>query len=118
MSRRAAFADWVLAGVLWALTSAGMLTIGIYVLPFAIAATVVGARWGPRQWPGLLVGVGLLVGWLAWLNRHGPGDHCWSTATEAGCEELWNPWPFVGVAIALVVAGTLLARRAASRRLA
>jgi hypothetical protein len=111
VSRRSAFGLWVLAGAAWALTVAGVLSIGIYVLPFAVLATVVGVRRAPRQWSGALVGVGLLVAWLAWLNRYGPGDHCWSTATESGCAQMWNTWPFAALACALVVVGLWLGRR-------
>ena len=112
MSRRAAFALWALAGALWSLTVLGMLSIGIYVLPFAIAATVLALRRGPgRPAAGLLAGLALPLLWVAWLNRFGPGEHCTSDAQSTECVQMWSPWPFVAAGALLVALAVLLSRR-------
>lgn len=85
MNRWAAFGLWVLIGTLWAFAVAALPSIGWFVAPVAILATVVGVRRASREWPGALVGVGALAGWLTWVNGY--------------------PWPFAVLALALAAAG-------------
>src|SRR5262249_34244307 len=56
------FAGWLLVGVLWALAVAGVFTIGIFVLPIAIGATVLLARrHADASASGLLLGASVVV---------------------------------------------------------
>jgi hypothetical protein len=56
---------------------------------------------------GILAGGAAPLLYVAWLNRHGPGSHCTVTATSSSCTDEWTPWPFVVVAVAMVVAGVI-----------
>ncbi len=65
----------------------------------------------------LPAGLALPLLYVAWLNRDGPGTICTTTATGGSCEEQWNPWPWVGAAVVLVLATIVLtvATRALTR---
>jgi hypothetical protein len=56
------FAGWALAGVLWGLCLASILTIGVFLMPVALIVTVVMCMGytRPDGWPGLLCGLGLI----------------------------------------------------------
>jgi hypothetical protein len=54
---------------------------------------------------GLLTGAGVLLLYVAWVQRDGPGTTCWHTATASGCDQHLNPLPWLLVGAALVVAG-------------
>jgi hypothetical protein len=58
-----------------------------------------------RSWFGALTGAGGLALYVAYVQRHGPGTACWQTATASGCDQYLNPWPWLVVGAALVVAG-------------
>jgi hypothetical protein len=108
------FGAWMVVGALWALSILGMMTIGIFVLPFAIAATV-----ALRHKPGasaILTGLGLLLLYIAWLNRYGPGEHCTITPNSQSCQEMFNPWPWLLSGTALVFGGIGLFARQTARR--
>ncbi|MFC7486866.1 hypothetical protein ACOCJ7_11555 [Knoellia sp. CPCC 206453] len=75
------FALWTLTGLAGVLTVMGMFSIGIYVLPVAIALlvlSVVLTTRAPDSWPavaglGLALAVGLI--WLGWvLATSGPSE--------------------------------------------
>jgi hypothetical protein len=53
----------------------------------------------------LLTGAGLLLVYVAWLQRDGPGTTCWQTATSSGCDQHLNPLPWLAVGVALVAGG-------------
>jgi hypothetical protein len=109
-----AFLGWCLAGAGGCFGVLAMLTVG----PFVLLATLLlsaGLLWRHGfGWAmgGLLSGAALPLLYVAWLNRDGPGEVCTRTATSVSCGDEWSPWPFVAVAVALVVAGVVvLARR-------
>src|SRR5690349_15036940 len=106
-------AAWTLAGValLFALLSA--MTIGLFILPFAILAVVALARRPAAfpAWPSVLFGTGLPLLFVAYLNREGPGEICHQfTNGGESCTQEFNPWPWlaagalvIGTAVALLV---------------
>jgi len=64
------FLAWTVAGALVALTVLGILSIGIFVLPFAVAAIIFLRRRSPG-WPttlGIPAGVGVMAIVLGFLN--------------------------------------------------
>ena len=110
------FAAWALVGVGAALGVAGLLTIGLPVLLVTVVAAVLLVRrdGASRSAWGIGVGVALLLLWLAWLNRHGPGEYCTSTAVSSECADQYAPWPFV--LVALVVLGVAVTGQVVSGR--
>jgi hypothetical protein len=54
---------------------------------------------------GLLSGTGLLLVYVAWLQRAGPGTTCWRTASASGCTQHLNPLPWAVAGTALFIAG-------------
>lgn len=102
---------WMLAGAGLVLGLLGILTIGIFVLPVAVALAIALTRWPRtrnRTTAGLLSGLGLVPLFVAYLNRGGPGTVCVSTATRQSCTQEWSPWPWAGAGLALVTAGFVI----------
>jgi hypothetical protein len=99
---------WTLVGAALAIGILGALSIGIFLLPVAIAVGVLLlVRPEPgRGATGLLCGIGLPLLLVAYLNRDGPGTVC--TATSGGgqsCTDEWAPWPWLAIGLLLITAG-------------
>lgn len=63
---------------------------------------------------GLLLGAGLVLLYVAFLHRQGPGEVCTSDAVSTTCVDQLNPWPFLAVRAILALLGIglqALARR-------
>ena len=104
---------WLAVGALCAVTLLGAMTIGVFVLPLAIAATIVVARrpaWRSGV-AGLLAGAAIPLLYVAYLNRDGPGNVCSRTVGGESCTQEWSPWPFIAVAAILVLASLVLTQR-------
>lgn len=105
------FAAWWLVGALWSFTFLAVATVGLFVLPSAMAATAILVwRSHGSGLIGLLSGLGIPVFYVAYLNRGGPGNVCSAIAGGQSCAQEWSPWPWLGVAIPLTVAGLLIFR--------
>ncbi len=118
VSTAAAYGWWVVVGAVLGFGMASLLTVGIFVLPVGVALAVIGARrpaLRTRAAGGMLAGVGLIALYIAWLNRGGPGTVCHYTATTTECGERWSPWPFVVVAVLLVLVSVVVLRRPRNR---
>jgi hypothetical protein len=98
------FWAWVLVGggAALGLTALGPLALGPTVIVGLLLATRPAARSSAF---GLLTGAGLLLLYVAWVQRAGPGTTCWQTATASGCEEHLNPLPWLTAGLALTAAG-------------
>ncbi len=101
------FGCWLLAGASWVVTVLGALSIGVFVLPVAIAVTVLVAtrRTSSVGLPGIISGAGLPLLYVAYLNRGGPGNVCTTFASGQSCTQEWSPWPWLAVGVVLVVTG-------------
>jgi hypothetical protein len=89
------------------LTALGAVSLGaLALLPAIVVAYVLLRRDGARRSAfGLLSGAGLLLLYVAWLQRDGPGTTCWHKATSSGCEQHLNPIPWLVIGTVLAVAG-------------
>jgi len=98
------FGAWAAVGIGYSL---GISVIGIFTVPAAIIATVFLARRHPiRGAFGALVGAGALFLYIAYVNRQGPGETCYTTATGGGaCNGHLNPLPWLVVGLICVVGG-------------
>jgi hypothetical protein len=117
-SRRPSYGSFVAwmgvgAGACLALLTA--LTIGPVLLVAVVVALVVlirrpgGVGEGVN---GVVSGAGFVLLAIAYLNRHGPGEYCETSATEQHCSSEWSPWPWLVVGVLLVGGGVLLFHRA------
>ena len=102
-----AYGLWCLAGAGLSFGVLSILTVGAFVLLLTLGLCGwllwrLDFGWGML---GLLAGAAVPLLYVAWLNRDGPGTVCTVTATETTCSDQWSPWPFVAVAVVLVVAG-------------
>ena len=104
------FSVWVLLGVAATL---GAISLGPLVfVPAAAGALFLAYRPGIRRSAfGLLSGAGLLLLYVAWVQRDGPGTTCWHTATASGCDQHLNPLPWLIAGAALFVTGVLAQAR-------
>ena len=98
------FWAWAVLGGAAAL---GFFVVGVFVLaPFAVLAYVLATRPAASSAAfGLLSGVGVLLVFVAWLQRAGPGTTCWQTATASGCDHHLNPLPWLFTGIVLFAGG-------------
>lgn len=105
------FLGWVAVGFCGSLAVLSPFTVG----PFAAAVALAGAvlliwrRALNVSSAGILPGAALIPLYIAYLNRHGPGQVC-RTVGSAGteCTDAWNPWPFFAIGVLLIAAGAIL----------
>ncbi|MFD8417935.1 hypothetical protein [Streptomyces sp. NPDC059466] len=105
------FTGWLLTGAGYVFALLAVLSIGIFILPLPLIATVVLAtrRGALRGLPGLLSSASLPLFVLTYLNRNGPGTHCTASAGGQSCTEgLLNPWILLPVGLLVLAAGVAL----------
>ncbi|MDF9816370.1 hypothetical protein [Streptomyces sp. SPB162] len=102
------FTLWAVVGGGFAFCVAALLSVGLFVLPLVVvAAIVVGTRRGSAAGlPGLLTGPGLLLLFLAYLNRSGPGTVC--NSTQTACIDQSDPWIWLTAAALMMLASVAL----------
>ena len=112
------FGVWSLLGAVWTFALLAILSVGLYILPVAAAATVLLARRvsGRRGLPGLVSGLGAPVLYVAYLNRRGPGEVCAVLDGGSSCVQQWDPWPWLIVGLVLVATGIVVFRARARPR--
>ena len=111
------WAGFVVLALIGAAFVVGFLTLSIlFVVPFAVGVVVMVVRPNiVKSSSGLIAGAGLVLIFVAYVQRRGPGTVCWQTATASGCDEYLNPWPWLVIGLMLVCAG-ILAQRSRMRR--
>jgi hypothetical protein len=78
----------------------------------AFAALLLARPAGRRSAFGAVSGAGLLLLYVAYVNRAGPGTTCWRTATANACDEHLNPMPWLAIGVLLVITGLVAHARA------
>ncbi len=108
--QRVHFVLWAFVGAGACLAVLGALTIGIFVAPVvAVLSWVLVRRTGvDRSVAGAVSGVSLMLFFVAWQNREGPGTVCTVRTSFTECAERWNPWPWFLVGIAFLTLGIAL----------
>jgi hypothetical protein len=102
------FLAWAAVGAGTCLAFLTAFTIGIFVMPLVIAATITLLRWrGGRTVTavGVISGLGLVPLYVAYLNRGGPGDVCSTSTGGQICITEWSPWPWFTAGVALIALG-------------
>ncbi len=105
------FAAWVVVGCALAVGVVSF-AIGPFVLiPAAVAGVLLIRKPAARRAAyGALIGIGLLLLYVAYLNRQGPGVTCSQHGTTSGCDEHLNPLPWLALGLAFIVGGFLAHR--------
>jgi hypothetical protein len=98
------FFAWAAVGVGTALAIS---MLGVFAAPLAlcVAIVLIVRHHVGRSTFGILVGMGLLFLYVAYVQRQGPGTVYWHTATESGAETYLDPRPWLAAGLLLVVAG-------------
>ena len=103
------FAAWLLVGAGYGISFLGILSVGLFVLPLPVIATILLARQrsAGAGAPGVISGLGVPLCYVAYLNRSGPGTSCTTTTARGGqsCVDEGSPWPWLTVAAVLLVLG-------------
>lgn len=83
------------------------MSLGVLVLePVVVISWLMALRPAIRRSAfGVLSGIGVLLLYVAWVQRAGPGTTCWQTAGASGCEQHLNPLPWLLAGIALFIGG-------------
>lgn len=104
------FVAWLLAGVLWTAAIAAILSIGIFILPMAVAATWFLARRpeARRGMAALIAVAGLPFFLLARLNRNGQGTVLRGFGGNVTGFVQTNPWPWVTLGVLLFGASVVV----------
>jgi MYXO-CTERM domain-containing protein len=107
------FGVWFAVGAAYALALLGAMTIGVFVLPFAVVATLSIRRHRQARvgLPGLVSGLALPLWYVAYLNRDGPGTVCSAIAGGQSCTDEWSPWPWLALGLGLLLAGVIVFAR-------
>jgi hypothetical protein len=102
------FLAWAAVGAGACLALLAVLTIGIFVLPLVIVATVALLTWRKGRTiaaVGVVAGLGLVPLYVAYLNRGGPGNVCSTSAGGQSCSTEWSPWPWLAAGLLLIALG-------------
>jgi hypothetical protein len=105
--QRVRFVLWALVGAGGCLALLGALTIGVFVAPVvaALGLTLLLTTGADRSIVGAVSGASVILFYVAWLNRDGPGEVCRVEQHVTECGERWNPWPWVVVGIVFLSVG-------------
>jgi hypothetical protein len=107
------FVGWFVVGLAGSMVIVASFTwLGLLAVPLAAGGAVLLLRFDPahRGIEGLMSGLSAPFGFVAYQNRKGPGQHCWTSrdGLSSGCEELFNPWPWLLVAVLALSAGVAI----------
>jgi hypothetical protein len=85
----------------------GFVSLGLFILaPVVPIGVLMASKPAIRRSAfGLLTGVGVLLLYVAWVQRAGPATTCWQRGTASGCDQHLNPLPWLLAGIAAFTGG-------------
>jgi hypothetical protein len=96
----------VSVGGLWSFVVLAIASVGMFVVPVALATTAfVAKRSNGLGAFGFVSGLGIPLLYVAYLNRRGPGDVCTTHPGGQSCAQEWSPWPWLAAAVLLIGIG-------------
>jgi hypothetical protein len=98
------FWAWALVGAAGVLAFVSFIGF-LLLIPVVVAVSLLTRRGPVRGAFGALTGAGAVLLFIAYLQRQGPGETCWHTATAGGCVTHLNPIPWLVFGLACFVAG-------------
>ncbi|MFL5963717.1 MAG: hypothetical protein ACJ757_12575 [Gaiellaceae bacterium] len=106
MSDHGWFAAWIVVGCALAFGAISFAVGPLVFIPAAVIAVLMVRSPAARPFAyGAPIGVGLLLLFVAYMNREGPGTTCWEDGTTMGCGQHLNPLPWLLLGVAFVVGG-------------
>ncbi len=112
------FAAWAVTGAGAALALLTVLTIGPFVAVGTAIWTVALVRRPAARGPaayGALAGPAVVLLYVAWLNRGGPGEVCAADRGGVRCQDEWSPWPWLAAGVLFAIASVVLYRLSSRR---
>jgi hypothetical protein len=107
------FGAWLAVGAAFTLGFLGALSIGLFVLPFALVLLVIVVRRSPHlaEATGFVCGIGVILLLIAFINRDnvpctGSGLRLDAGQQSASCGG-WDPHPWLYLGLAGTAAGAL-----------
>ncbi|HMC38168.1 MAG TPA: hypothetical protein VKI19_00810 [Acidimicrobiales bacterium] len=102
------FAAWALVGAAWCAAVLAVASVGVFLLPVALIATLILVRTSSgRGLVGLVSGLAVPLLYVSYLNREGPGNVCHADGSGQSCVEEWTPWPWLAAALVLLAIGVV-----------
>jgi hypothetical protein len=103
------FCGWILVGIGAAF---GFVSFPLALPVAAVSAWILSRRYRRSDEAlGAITGVGLLLLFVAYVQRHGPGEYCHSIGTPrypgTECGDYADPLPFLVAGLTLVVTGVV-----------
>jgi len=110
IDQRVYFGLWFLVGAGACLAVLGVLTIGFFVAPVVavLAGVLLVSAGASRGIFGAVSGASLMLFFVAWTNREGPGEVCTVKPHFTECAERWNPWPWFVVGLVFLSVGIIV----------
>jgi len=105
------FAAWIVVGCALALGAISFAVGPLVFIPAGVIAVLMLRKPAARRSAyGAAIGIGLLLLFVAYVNREGPGTTCWENGTTMGCGEHLNPLPWLLLGVAFVTGGLVAYR--------
>jgi hypothetical protein len=106
------FAAWVVVGCALALGVVSFALGPLVLIPAVVVAVLMIRKPSARRGAhGVLIGIGVLLVFIAYVNRDGPGTTCWQDGSTSGCDQHLNPLPWLVLGLAFVVGGFVAHRQ-------
>jgi hypothetical protein len=99
------FVAWMVVGAVGVL---GTISLP-FLFPVVIVLGVALGLWSRSRphWWGLISGAGVLLLYVAYVQRHGPGEYCQAIPGGTQCDDYLDPRPWLVLGLLLLLGGVV-----------